>query len=202
MSAELGARYIVKTKGLVIGDLEWKITSNQTNYSTSINLKHRGFLKIFYEFQGEYSSSGKIKDDYLIPEKYFQNWVTNTKKRKVEIIFEDEKIKKLILDPLEKEFARVEYKKLYKYKDPLASFVGILLNNKPSHTIDGRRIYLLLPKKTNYGEKILIKEYKNIWADHKRNDLEYLEIFKDKNSVLPKKIDIKFKGYVFSLTKV
>ena len=201
MSAESAGKYLIKTKGLVIGDLEWKIITNQNIYKTSISLKHRSFLTIFYKFQGEYESNGKIIENNLVPEKYLQNWVTNSKKRKVEIFFKDEKIKKIILDPLEKEFARVEYKKLYKYKDPLTSFTNILLNGKPNNTIDGRRIYLLFPTKTNSGEKILVKEYKNIWADHKRNDLEYLEIFKDKKSILPKKINIKFKGYVFSLIK-
>ena len=54
------------------------------------------------------------------------------------------------------------------------------------------------------GKKLEIKDYTNIWADHKRNDLEYIEIFQEKASgsfMMPHKIKIKFDGMVFVLTK-
>jgi len=106
----------------------------------------------------------------------------------------------MILRPQEKETARIQYKKLENYKDPLSSFMNILSTNAPSYTIDGRRAYLLLPDQE--GNKILIKEYVNIWADHKRNDLEYLEVYQNNKSILPEKIIIKFKGSLFYLKKI
>ena len=105
-------------------------------------------------------------------------------------------------NPEEKEFPRVKYEELENYSDPLTSFIKVILYGGSSYTIDGRRIYKLVSNKSNYQKKILIKEYKNIWADHKRNDLEYLEVFFDKkDDVFPKKIKILFKGSVFSLIK-
>ena len=202
MSKEISAEYNVKTKGLSIGTLIWKIETNEQSYKTLIDLKHRGFITAFYKFKGDYVASGSIIGGSLYPKKYTQNWVTNSKKRKITILFENKKIKSLTMKPVETELPRIEYKKLNEYKDPLSSFLNIILNNSPSYTIDGRRAYLLFPEEKEGVKKILIKEYKNIWADHKRNDLEYLQIFKDENSILPKKIDIKFKGSVFSLIKI
>jgi hypothetical protein len=54
-------------------------------------------------------------------------------------------------------------------------------------------------KKIQNHKKIFISEYTNIWADHKKNDLEYLEVFQNKRDLLPKKIIIKFKGSIFYL---
>ena len=202
MSKEISAEYNVKTKGLSIGTLIWKIETNEQSYKTLIDLKHRGFITAFYKFKGDYVANGSIIGGNLYPKKYTQNWVTNSKKRKITILFENKKIKSLTMKPVETEVPRIEYEKLNGYKDPLSSFLVIILNNSSSYTIDGRRTYLLFPEEKKGGKKILIKEYKNIWADHKRNDLEYLQIFKDESSVLPKKINIKFKGSVFSLIKI
>ena len=49
--------------------------------------------------------------------------------------------------------------------------------------------------------KIKIENYKNIWADHKKNSLESIEIVKNEN-LLPSIIKIKFKGLVFKLSKI
>ena len=49
--------------------------------------------------------------------------------------------------------------------------------------------------------KIKIENYKNIWADHKKNSLESIEIVKNEN-LLPTIIKIKFKGLVFKLSKI
>ena len=54
----------------------------------------------------------------------------------------------------------------------------------------------------NNSTKIIIEKYQNLWADHKRNDLEFIEIFAKDKDGLPQKINIKFKGSVFSLIKI
>ena len=69
-------------------------------------------------------------------------------------------------------------------------------------TIDGRRAYLLSPMKKNNSIFVLVKNYKNLWADHKRNDLEYIEFIKEDGFLFPKNINIMFKGGVFSLNRV
>ena len=52
-------------------------------------------------------------------------------------------IEDIIIKPKETELARIQYKKLENYKDPLSSIVSILITGKQSYTIDGRRAYLL-----------------------------------------------------------
>ena len=45
----------------------------------------------------------------------------------------------------------------------------------------------------------------NIWSDHKRKDLEHIEIIQQSNGiieVLPMIIKIKFKGLTFKLKKI
>ena len=70
-------------------------------------------------------------------------------------------------------------------------------------TIDGRRIYTMkrvgLDNKKNIT--LEIKNYKNIWADHKRNDLRKIEFILEGESFLPININIYFKNRVFKLKK-
>ena len=199
---EFNAEFIVKTKGIKIGVLFWDIEINNTNYRTSIELKSGGPFSWLYQFKGSYDAKGRIINKEMLPLEYNQSWTTKNKRRNVKIRFKNFKINYLIIDPAETEKPRIEYENLENYKDPLTSFINILLNNTSAYTIDGRRIYLLSIQKTNNHNKILIKEYKNIWADHKRNGLEYLEIYQNERNLFPKKINIKFNGSVFSLNKV
>ena len=198
---EVGYQYLVKTRGITIGELTWDLFTNEEIYKLEITLKNKGVFSKIYSFDGKYSSSGTILNKMLIPKTYKQIWITKKKKREVNIKFDNSKIIKLVNTPKEKEKLRVNIDKLKKYSDPLTSFLSILLYNNPSLTIDGRRIYLLSPQKNNGTTKILIKDYKNLWADHKRNNLEYIEVFEDNKSLLPNKINIKFEGSVFSIIK-
>ena len=68
-------------------------------------------------------------------------------------MFENKKIKSLTMKPVETEVPRIEYEKLNGYKDPLSSFLEIILNNSSSYTIDGRRTYLLFPEEKKGGRK-------------------------------------------------
>ena len=200
LAKDVSGDYTIKTKGVSIGILSWKLNISENKYKTSIELKNKGFLSGFYKFSGSYSARGKILKNNFFPEKYIQSWETSNKKRYVELSFKNNLVKNLILRPKEKEFARIEYKKLENYKDPLSSFISVLLTGKKSYTIDGRRAYLLSPNKG--GDRILIKKYINIWADHKRNDLDYLEMKRGEKNILPEKIVIKFKGSLFYLKKI
>ena len=194
--------YIVKTKGITIGNLDWKVELEKDTYITSINLKNKGPLSLVYKFKGYYEANGIVKKDILVPEKYIQEWKTKNKERDINIIFENNKIVDLKIQPEEKEVARINFLELEGYSDPLTSFLNIFLNNFNSKTIDGRRVYILSPNENDDYTKVSIKNYINIWADHNKNDLEYLEIFQNPNENLPYKINIKFKGSVFTVKRL
>ena len=105
---------------------------------------------------------------------------------------------------------RIEYIGIKNHFDPLSSFLNLLIGNIKSQTIDGRRVYSLVVDKNNTEDtiitkKILVKDYVNIWTDHKRKDLEYIEIVQqiDENIIsMPLIIKIKFKGFLFKLKKI
>ena len=126
-------------------------------------------------------TEGSVVKDSLMPLKYKQSWLTNKKKREVKIIFNNGSINELEILPDEKEHARIGYIGMNNYFDPLSSFLNILIGKKKSKTIDGRRIYSMVVEKSRrlwkrqIIKKILIEDYVNIWADHKRNDLEYID---------------------------
>ena len=137
-----------------------------------------------YKFEGSYESEGVIFNNNYITKKYKQRWKTKKKSRDVEMVFNNKKIINLKITPEEKELPRIRYKDLQGYVDPLASFLNILANNKKSKTIDGRRVYILEPSYEGVFKNVLIKEYLNIWADHKRKDLQFLEIYQEPGSIL------------------
>lgn len=200
-SEEFSAEYTIKTKGVVIGSLFWYLHITPKKYDTSIKLKSQGILSGLYKFNGEYKSVGTIHKKRFVPKSYVQDWNTKKKKKVVKIIFQNNKVKELYNLPIESEKPRIDYTKINNFVDPVASILDILENNIPSYTIDGRRAYTMFPTMKKSELTIKIKDYVNIWADHKRNDLEYIEIIKSKNYRLPQKINIKFKGMIFSLTK-
>ena len=199
---EVEKNYTVKTKGITIGNLYWHVKLEKNTYTTSINLSNKGPLSLIYKFKGYYEASGIIKNDILVPERYIQEWKTKNKQRNINLIFKNKKIMGLKIQPEEKELARINFLDLEGYSDPLTSFLNIFLNNFDAKTIDGRRVYVLSPNKNSDYTKVLIKDYINIWADHNKTDLEYLEIFQNSNENLPHKINIKFKGSVFTIKKL
>ena len=145
-----------------------------------------------------------------MPLKYKQFWLTKNKRREVEITFNNRSIIGLEIFPHEKEHPRVEYTEIENHFDPLSSFLNILTGKEKSKTIDGRRIYSMVVKKQDGYEnretkKILIEDYMNIWADHKRNDLEYIEIrqeYSEGTFSMPEVIKIKFKGLLYKLRRI
>ena len=202
LSAEVNIEYLIKTKGISIGKMHWAIDTDNGVYSSIIKLDSIGFFSNLYKFSGRYKSSGIIKDKSFSSSKYSQKWKTSKKNKIVDIDFEDNKIIQLKLSPKETELPRLNFLNLEGYKDPITSFLTILYYGKESYTIDGRRAYLLsVEKKTNFL-KITTKNYNNIWADHKRNDLSYINVYTQNADVFPLKIEIKFKGNLFVLQKI
>jgi len=119
----------------------------------------------------------------------------------VKMSFDDYLIE-LKQEPIEEETARVSLEDLYLYFDPITSFINILNGENEAKTIDGRRIYIFKKNEDKDGNIILkIKDYENIWADHKRNDLKKIE-FVVEDDFLPYEILIHFKERVFRLEKI
>ena len=74
----LEVKYFVKTKGLVIGELSWKLKLLEKEYTTSVDLKSKGVVSAIYRFNGLYESFGEINNKKLSPNKYSQKWVTKS----------------------------------------------------------------------------------------------------------------------------
>ena len=125
--------------------------------------------------------------------------------------FNNTMISNLNLWPKEKELARIDYLEVEGLIDPISSMLNIIKNGKNNFkTIDGRRIYKMSldfnkSKNSIITKKIYIKNYFNIWADHKRRDLKFIIINQDSSKdggFFPKKIRIKNRGLTFKLTKI
>ena len=202
--------YVVEIGKVDIGKLFWDVNISDKNYKILIRLKSKGLLSKLYKFEGNYETKGSVVGGSLMPLKYKQFWLTKDKRREVEIAFNNHSIIGLEIFPQETEHARVEYAEIENHFDPLSSFLNILIGEKKSKTIDGRRIYSMVVKKKDGNEtretkKILIEDYVNIWADHKRNDLEHLEIKQEYGEdafSMPEVIKIKFKGLLYKLRRI
>ena len=201
LSEEHIAQYNIKTKGVFIGEVFWSLNIDNKKFESSVKLKSKGLVGRLFSFNGNYTSLGFIEGGELVCSKYDQKWKTKKKYRDVKLIFKNKKISKLIIEPKETERQRLDYSNLNNYCDPLTSFANILLHKKAFNTIDGRRAYVLSPQKLQEGVRVLIKNYTNIWADHKRNDLEYIEFVVQEKILLPTKIKIMFKGSLFTLIR-
>ena len=202
--------YVVEIGKIDIGKLLWDVNISDDNYKILIRLKSKGPLSKLYKFEGSYEVDGNVVKGSLMPLKYKQFWLTKKKKREVKITFNNRSIIGLEILPHEKEHSRVEYTEIKNHFDPLSSFLNILTGKEKSKTIDGRRIYSMIVEKqdgyeTGETKKILIEDYMNIWADHKRNDLEYIEIkqeYSEGTFSMPKAIKIKFKGFLYKLRRI
>ena len=200
-SQELEGFYILKTKGIKIGELRWLLNMDENSFESSIKLESKGLFSNMYNFKGNYKTKGSFNKNGFSSKIYEQVWLTKKKQREVTLNFKKNKIEKLTLKPEEKEYSRINILNLVNHNDPITSFMNNIFYKKPSYTIDGRRVYELVPKNKNNAIFIFIENYKNIWADHKRNDLEYLEVFLSSKMGLPEKINIMFNGSVFSLIR-
>ena len=203
LASDFEVNYNVSTSGIKIGEFNWFLNLNENNYTTKINLKNSGLFSALYKFKGGYTSVGIIEDQMFKSKKYKQNWQTKKQVKIVEMFFDDS-VNKLSQTPKEKELSRIDLDKLFEYFDPITSFLNILNGFDNVKTIDGRRIYIM-KKNTLLGDNkitIEIRDYKNIWADHNRNDLKKIEFFINKDVFLPEKINIYFKERVFKLQKI
>jgi len=202
LASEFEVNYNVSTSGIKIGEFNWFLNLNENSYTTKIDLKNSGLLSTFYKFKGDYTSIGIIENQMFKSKNYNQNWQTKKQTKIVKMSFDDY-LTNLSQNPKEKELSRIDLDKLFEYFDPITSFLNILSGFDNVKTIDGRRIYIMKKKKLLEDNRITIeiKDYKNIWADHNRNDLKKIEFLIKKDLLFPEKITIYFKDRVFKLQK-
>jgi hypothetical protein len=193
--------FSIKVSGLKIGELVWVLEIDNNNYSNDIKLKSKGLLSAVYTFEGNYFSKGMVAKNRLIPHTYNHFWKTNKTEKVMNLDFENNTLSSLNQIPYEKEKLRVDIFNIKQTKDPLSSFLEIIMGEASSLVVDGRRIYTMnaeLNKKEN-KTVINISDYSNLWADHKRSKFEQISFEKKDGVLLPIKINIHFDGRVFRL---
>ena len=193
--------FSIKVSGIKIGELIWLLEINNNNYSNDIKLKSQGFLSPIYKFEGNYFSKGIITKNKLIPYSYSHVWKTNKTKKTMNLVFENNMLNSLNQTPYEKEKLRINVFQIKKTKDPLSSFLEIIMGEKISLVVDGRRTYVMNAEFNIKENKtvISISDYSNLWADHKRSKFEKISFEKKEGVFLPTKINIHFDGRVFKL---
>ena len=193
--------FSIKVSGLKIGELVWVLEIDNNNYSNDIKLKSKGLLSAVYTFEGNYFSKGIVANNKLIPLTYNHVWKTNKTEKTMNLSFEDNKLGSLNQTPYEKEKLRVDVFNIKQTKDPLSSFLEIIMGEASSLVVDGRRIYTMNAEFNKEENKtvINISDYSNLWADHKRSKFEQISFEKKDGVLLPIKINIHFDGMVFRL---
>ena len=191
----------IKVSGLKIGELVWELKIDNDSYSNDINLKSKGLLSAIYKFEGDYFSKGIVENNKLKPHSYKHVWKTNKVEKTMNLSFEKNMLSSLNQTPYEKEKLRVNVYNIKQTKDPLSSFLEIIMGKTNSLVIDGRRTYTM---NANFSKKenktiINISDYSNLWADHKRSKFEQIIFEKEDGVLLPIKININFDGRVFKL---
>ena len=194
-------KFSIKVSGLKIGELVWALEIDNDNYSNDIKLKSKGLLSAIYTFEGDYFSKGKVVKNKLEPQSYSHVWKTNKAEKTMELSFENNKLGSLNQTPYEKEKLRIDVFNINQTKDPLSSFLEIIIGKNSSLVVDGRRTYTM---NANFNKKenktvISISDYSNLWADHKRSKFEQISFEKKDGVLLPIKINIHFDGRVFKL---
>ena len=193
--------FSIKVSGLKIGELIWVLEIDDNNYSNNIKLKSKGFLSAIYKFEGDYFSKGIIANNKLKPHTYNHIWKTNKVEKTMNLGFENSALNSLNQTPYENEKLRIDVYNIKQTKDPLSSFLEIIMGENSSLVVDGRRTYTMNAKFNKKENKtvINISDYFNIWADHKRSEFEKISFEKKDGVLLPIKINIHFDGRVFKL---
>jgi hypothetical protein len=193
--------FSIKVSGLKIGELVWVLEIDNNNYSNNIKLKSKGLLSAIYTFEGNYFSKGVVANNKLKPHTYNHVWKTNKMEKTMDLNFEDNTLSSLNQTPYEEEKLRVDVFNIKETKDPLSSFLEIIMGEAASLVVDGRRIYTMNAEFNKEENKtvINISDYSNLWADHKRSKFEQISFEKKDGVLLPIKINIHFDGRVFKL---
>ena len=198
---EISKTYVVKVGGIKIGILSWEILISEKEYLTKLELQSKGILSAIYSFNGKYFSEGSLNNKELIPKKYTHFWQTKKTTKNMELVFHKQKLESIKQDPFEKEKIRINVFEIQETNDPLTSFLQIIMGEKSTLVVDGRRVYTMTKNfEENKKQTIIeISNYSNLWADHKRNKFEKIIYEKNPENFFPSKMFIYFDGKVFRL---
>ena len=193
--------FSIKVSGLKIGELVWELEMDNNNYSNDIKLKSKGLLSAIYSFEGNYFSKGIVANNELKPHNYNHVWKTNKTEKTMNLGFENNTLSSLNQTPYEKEQLRIDVFNITQTKDPLSSFLEIIMGETSSSVVDGRRAYTMNAKFNKKENKTIINisDYSNLWADHKRSKFEQISFEKKDGFLLPIKIIIHFDERIFKL---
>ncbi len=193
--------FSIKVSGLKIGELVWMLEIDNNNYLNDIKLKSKGLLSAIYKFEGNYFSKGIVANNKLKPHIYNHVWKANKTEKTMNLGYKNNALISLNQTPYEKEKLRVDIFNIKQTKDPLSSFLEIIMGEAGSLVVDGRRIYNMNAEFNKEENKtvINISNYSNLWADHKRSKFEQISFEKKDGVLLPIKINIHFDGRVFNL---
>jgi len=193
--------YLIKSSGIKIGKLDWEVVIDDKKYRNDLRLKSEGVLSIIYNFEGDYSSEGGVENKKLRPTKYTHLWKTNKTTKKMNLVFQNNKLKSLDQFPIEKEGLRTDVFDIKETKDPISSFLQIVMGHNMSLVVDGRRIYTMnaFVNKDLNQKTVELLDYINLWADHKRTKFEKIAFEKKMGEFLPSKILIYFDKRIFKL---
>lgn len=194
--------YNIKVSNVSIGKLEWNLFINDKKYQNNLKLYSKGLLSTIYKFEGGYNSEGVIKKNKIISRKYSHKWKTKKNTKTMSLVFEDKKILSIEQFPIEKEKLKVDVFNFKEAKDPLSSFLQILMGGKKALVVDGRRTYTMEVINTNNTITINLTNYLNLWTDHKKNKFEKIKFIKKNKYLLPFEIHIYFDGRIFKLEKI
>ena len=198
---ETNKNYIVKVGGIKIGELNWQVKITDDEYSNKVTLKSKGILSAIYSFKGEYFSQGSSYENQLTPRTYGHFWQTKKGIKNMALTFNNNKLETLKQSPVEKETIRLNIFDIHQTDDPLTSFIKIMMGEKSTLVVDGRRYYRMkaTPNHNKNQTTVEVLNYFNLWADHKRNKFEKIIFEKKTKGLLPSKMFIHFDGRVFRL---
>tara|TARA_B100001540_G_C15645859_1_gene568812 strand:- start:469 stop:915 length:447 start_codon:yes stop_codon:yes gene_type:complete len=147
---------------------------------------------------------GSVENKKLKPKTYTHIWNTNKVIKKMSLVFQNNKLKSLEQTPLEEEGLRIDVFDINKTKDPVASFLQIVMGDDSSLVVDGRRLYTMVSffNEDTKQTTVELSNYFNLWADHKRTKFEKIVFEKKEDSFLPSVILIYFDKRVFRLEGV
>ena len=194
-------KFTIKVSGIKIGELVWVVQIDDNIYSNYIKLNSKGFLSAIYKFEGDYISKGIIENNKLKTQSYSHVWKTTKVEKNMRLDFKNNFLSSINQIPHEKENLRVDVFSIKGSKDPLSSFLEIIIGGTSSVVIDGRRKYKM---NSNFNKKenrtvISISDYFNLWTGHKKTKFELISFEKKEGNLLPVKINIHFDGRIFRL---
>ena len=200
-SEEIRKNYVVKVSGIKIGELSWGMKVTTNNYSNTLSLKSKGLLSGLYNFKGDYFSEGNNRKNELFPKNYKHFWQTKKTVKKMELNFKKNRLAIINQEPVEEEKIRLNVFNIENTHDPLTSFLKIMMGKKSALVVDGRRLYTMEAQHDESANQttIVVSNYSNLWADHKRNKFEKIIFEKKAKEILPFKMLIFFDGRVFRL---